>query len=137
MLALLRNLDQSCSRVTELSQLLNGSLDASCFHIILHLLEGNRNYCRQGRRRKGYRFRHSLCHGAVDPPLQHDARETPMFFFSLIISLLLLLRRWGRMREPRGEAKASIFLIFFFGVWKESGLYTNCPRFLRGNRLPP
>ena len=30
-----------------------------------------------------------------------------------------------------------LFFFFFFGIWMESGLYTGCPRFLRGNRLPP
>ena len=37
----------------------------------------------------------------------------------------------------RGRPRPRFLFSFFFGIWMESGLYTGCPRFLRGNRLPP
>ena len=37
----------------------------------------------------------------------------------------------------RGRPRPRFLFFFFFGIWMESGLYTGCPRFLRGNRLPP
>ena len=48
----------------------------------------------------------------------------------------------GRGRPRRWRcgviAKASIYFFrFFFRVWMADGLYTSCPRFLQGNRLPP
>ena len=36
-----------------------------------------------------------------------------------------------------GRGRPRPRFLFFLGVWIESRFYTGCPRFLRGNRLPP
>ena len=55
-------------------------------------------------------------------------RPRPRFIF------LCPLHEWVKGSNHLHERKGSSF---FFCVWMESGLYTGCPRFLRGNRLPP